>query len=179
MMETQTFDKTLAAVKEGRMEEAVVAAKRDYSDAEHMEGLLSDPNKAFSNRAALMDWLHKKIGSAQTRTELQNALGGAGALAKLQMDLNNWTDGGRMPDEIRLGLMRVIQASKVTAQKRIDTAGASTGDFLRETLPGFVSPEQREKNANAASNFVTGRKKANPERKALDDQTREMLKGYK
>ena len=181
-MGVQTFDKTLAAVKEGRAEQVIAKARTDLSEAEQMEGMLSDPEKAFSNRAAMMDWLHAKIGSAQTRTELNNALGGAGAIAKLQMDLNNWTDGGRMPDEIRRGLLQVVQASKQTAQKRIDDAGASAADFLRETLPDFVSPEKREKMAGAASNFLTGKKKetsTDSAREELNRRTREMLKGYK
>jgi hypothetical protein len=146
---------TLKVVTEARQEEAVVKARQDVSAAEHLNDLLSNPDDAFANRMGMMNELHRLIGSAQTRSEIENALGGAGAIAKLEMDVGNWTDGGRMPEPIRTGFQRAALAAKRAAQKRLDDAGNKVYDFIQNN-PSVLTPEEREKAGNAGRNMVSG-----------------------
>lgn len=146
---------TLKVVTEARQEEAVVKARQDLSSAEHLQDLLSNPDDAFSNRMGMMEELHRLIGSAQTRSEIENALGGAGAIEKLKMDVGNWTDGGRMPEPIRTGFQRAALAAKRAAQKRLDDAGNKVYEFIRDN-PSLLTTEEREKAGNAGRNMVRG-----------------------
>lgn len=150
-----SFDNTLNVVKEARAEEAVVKAREAASHADQIADLLSSDDP-FQNRAALMEHLHSLIGSAQTKSETDNALGGAGKTNLLMMRINEWTDGGRMPDDIRRGLQTVQGAARRAAQKRIDDAGEKAYNFIKKNV-GTMKDDEREQSGNAAFEMITGR----------------------
>ncbi len=148
------FQHTLAAMRETRAEEVLAEAKKIEGRANKIEELLSSKDP-FQNRMAMMEELHGLIGGNQTKTELDTALNGAGKIPRLQMQVNAWTSGGAMPDEIRRGFAEVSAAAKKIARERIDRAGDSVAQFIRD-VPGIMTPEEREQAAEAARNHVRG-----------------------
>lgn len=173
----------MSAIKETRAEEVVTKAREAASRGEQLEGLLSS-DKPFENRTAMMEHLHALIGGQMTKDELDRATGGAGKFAALEMRINEWTEGGRMPDDIRRGLASVARAARETAQKRIDDASNKVYDFIQK-VPGVMTPEERIQAGEAARDMIAsrqdrgGRAGAAPdaERQALEKKLREKYGG--
>lgn len=149
-------DDDLAVINSIGNRHAITDVNKNLGNITKMEDLLADAkNDGFKGSAALSTYMKDMSGLTVNREEVGRIIGGSGKLTELEFRLNQWGDKGRLPDDLREGLIAVAAASRKVAMDRLQRAGNSAYDYIMNKRGIYATPEEREQSARAARGYFT------------------------